>query len=394
MTKKTQTEISQGYHSEVNTLDSQKWHRELQEFEDANIYQTLPYVEVTSGGRGNVSHLVLKKDGQVRAMAVVRIAKVPLLKIGIAYVRWGPIWQRRGVPRDPEVFRMALRALRNEYACKRGLVLRIFPLIFADDLLIYGPILEDEDFSAPQNETPGRTILMNLDPPLDQIRASMGGMWRRNLKSAEKNGLEVIESSDEKVFDDFIGIYKDMVSRKNFVEPNDIHDFKRIQSKLPEHLKMKVKLCLFGGQVCSGLICSAMGDSAVYLFGATSTVGMKSYGSYLLHWKLLEELKDGGTRSYNLNGINPEKNPGTYKFKHDLAGKNGRDVHTLGRFNTYDSLLSHWIVGLGDGLKARYRSWKAYQKTESAPQPQPSTAGSSLSTSTTVTEQTTKGIHP
>ncbi len=37
-------------------------------------------------------------------------------------------------------------------------------------------------------------------------------------------------------------------------------------------------LCRSGDTTCAGLICSALGDTAVYLFGATSDAGMETRG--------------------------------------------------------------------------------------------------------------------
>ena len=43
-------------------------------------------------------------------MAQLRIVRPTPLKFGMAYLRWGPLWERRGLPLDPEVpARMAPR---------------------------------------------------------------------------------------------------------------------------------------------------------------------------------------------------------------------------------------------------------------------------------------------
>jgi lipid II:glycine glycyltransferase (peptidoglycan interpeptide bridge formation enzyme) len=126
------------------------------------------------------------------------------------------------------------------------------------------------------------------------------------------------------------------------VEPNDIGQFRQIQAQLPDRLKMRIMLCSAGGHIAAGAIYSAVGKTAVYLFGATSNAGIKSRGSYILQWKLIEELKRMGVSVYDLNGINPTENPGTYKFKSDLSGNNGRDVYFLGRFDARGSLIS-WL---------------------------------------------------
>jgi len=349
-------ELEPGYASEVDTVDEVAWSHIMQEFDDANIYQTWSYGAVISGPR-NISHMVLREHGNIAAIAQARIARLPLINIGIAYVPWGPLYRRGAHSANAEVFRQAIRALRNEFVCRRGLVLRIFPILFDDDAPRFSSMLAAEGFCA-GNEPRGRTILMDLSPALEDLREGMGGMWKRNLRSAERQGLEVIEGSSDELFGSFTTIYKEMVARKGFVEPNDIDQFRLIQTQLHEIYKMKIMLCTSRDGVCAGLICGMIGKTAVYLFGATSNKGIKSSGSYLLHWKLLGDLKRKGFATYNLNGINPMKNPGTYKFKAELAGKNGKDVYFLGRFDSHAGLLCNSCIEVGDTARALNRKLK------------------------------------
>jgi peptidoglycan biosynthesis/recognition FemAB-like protein len=354
-------ELGQGYTTEVDTCDEGTWCQILENFEDASIYQTWSYAGVIAGRR-NTSHLILRKNGEIAAIAQARIAKLPLINAGIAYIHWGPLWRRHATEVDVDTFRQVLRALQNEFAYKRGLVLRLFPILFDNDPPRLLEILREEGFSPVSSEARGRTILMDLSPPLEDLRGGMGSHWKRYLKVAERSELEVIEGSGEELFETFVSIYKEMVSRKNFVEPNDINQFKLIQSQLPEKFKMRITLCKSGQDICAGHISSVMGNSAIYLFGATSNAGINSRGSYLLHWKFVEELKQRGVAIYNLNGINPTNNPGTYKFKKDLAGKNGKDVNYFGRFDSRGSFLSYSSVMCGETLRALARKIKGLTK--------------------------------
>lgn len=354
MPKRRMRDLAPGYTSEVDTIAEQDWYERLQEFDDANIYQTWSYAKVT-WGLHNTSHLVLKRNGSAIALAQVRIVKTPVLDIGIAYVRWGPIWRRWSTEAGEDVFRQAVRALRNEFTCKRGLVLRLFPALFDDGLLCYSTILKEERFSALRGASSSRTILMDLSPSIDDLRQGMMPHWKRELKTAEHKKLEVIEGDEDGLFAAFIKIYKEMVSRKKFVEPNDINHFRVTQGGLPKELKMKVMLCKSGDDICSGLICSAIGNTAIYLFGATSNSGMKSRGSYLLHWELLKRLKQQGISVYNLHGINPVRNPGTYKFKSDFAGRNGKDVRFLGQFESGAGVLANSCVNGAERVRRIYR---------------------------------------
>jgi hypothetical protein len=361
-------DLHPGYSSAVDVVEEAAWCRILEQFDDANIYQTWPYDEVRCG-RANISHLVLRKNGDIVAAAQARIVKAPLLKVGIAYVRWGPLWRRREDKADPEIFRQAIRALRNEYACRRGLVLRFYPSLFSDESSPFLTILEEEGFSAFDGEKRSRTLLLDVSRPLEKLRAGLRPHWHRYLKVAERNELEIVEGSEDELFEEFVKIYREMVARKRFAEPNDIDEFRRIQRRLPEKLKMKIMLCRSGGEVCAGLVCSSIGNTAVYLFGATSDAGLKKRGSYLLHWRLIEWLSKKGRAVYDLNGIDPVVNTGTYKFKTDLCGNNSRDVYFLGRFDSYTNVLSHACVASGDSLRRIYRVLRknATERAERAP---------------------------
>lgn len=343
------------YSSEVDGINDEMWYQALRQFDDANMYQTWAYGLVRSG-RQNISHLLVKKEGRLVAIAQCRIARVPFIGAGIAYVMWGPLWRGREATADVESFRQAIRALRNEYVCRRGMLLRIYPTLFDDDSPCFLSILEEEGFRRMGKEGRSRTILMDLDRSLDELQRDLRPHWQRELKVAEKQKLEIIEGSEDSLFEMFIEMYREMVARKKFREPNDIDEFRTIQRQLPAEMKMKIMLCRSSQGICAGLICSVIGGTAIYLFGATSSTGMKSRGSYLLQWKLIEWLKHSLVPQYDLNGINPEANPGTYKFKSDLSGNKGREVSFLGQFESCESVLSLACASVGEKLRSAGRA--------------------------------------
>jgi lipid II:glycine glycyltransferase (peptidoglycan interpeptide bridge formation enzyme) len=335
-------------------LDEQSWHYLVRQFSDANIYQSWSYGLVRSG-RKNMSHLVVKKDAQVVAIAQARIKKTPFIDAGIAYVMWGPLWRGWGGRPDAQVFRQAIRALRIEYALKRGLFLRINPALFEENHLWAMEILREEGFSKSRNRRGSRTIIMDLTSSIDELYTRLRPHWQRELKVAKKFDLEIVEGVEDALFDRFIDIYKEMVARKKFVEPNDIFEFRAIQRGLPADQKMTIMLCRSSEGDCAGIISSTMGSTAIYLFGATSTIGLKRRGSYLLQWTLIQRLKEAHVSQYDLNGINREANPGTYKFKSDLAGEKGREVKLVDCFESCRNVVSSISVNVGERLRAVYR---------------------------------------
>jgi hypothetical protein len=350
MLKRIIRPLADGYSYEVGVASEQEWYQLLRKFDDSTIHQTWAYA-VLEEGRRNITPLLLKRKGEVVAAAMVRFRRLPLLGMGLAVVHRGPIWRRKGADASVEDFRQALRALRMEFVCKQGLTLRINPAIFDDETLGLGAIIEEEGFLPIVNQERVRTILMDLTPPLIALHQGMSRNWKRNLRRAEESNLEVVEGSSDNLVEDIQSIYGEMVSRKGFAASEAIINFKRLQNLLPDGEKLRIMLCRQQGALCAGLVWSAIGDTGMELIAATSDAGTQLGGSHLLRWKLIEKLKQQGAVLYDLNGISPARNPGTYRFKKDLAGSHGRDVFYLGRFDASPGVLSWALIQLRDLFK-------------------------------------------
>lgn len=331
---------------EVDTTNATRWSELLQQFSDANIYQTWPY-EGAIHPRFKVSRLVVYRADRAIGLAQATLAQMPIVRSGVAYIRWGPVWQLKNQPQEQENFRLCLKAIVQEYAVRRRLMVRIVSGLNIDDERWAIPIFEEAGFVFSAATAPSRTILMNLSPSLEHLQAGLHGKWRNCLNSAVKKEQELRISQADEDFEHFSHIYDAMRMRKQFETTTDFDAFRRLQSKLKQGEKMTVILCRLQGDWYSGAIVASLGERGIYLFGATAGEGLENNGSYLVQWKAIEMLKEQGCREYDLNGINPERNPTTYRFKARLGGKNGRDVTTLGTFEACLSPSSRLTVGLG-----------------------------------------------
>jgi peptidoglycan/xylan/chitin deacetylase (PgdA/CDA1 family) len=355
---------------QVDGIEPAAWDEVLRRFADASVFQTWSY-EARRPGRGEVSRLLVRHRGTVVAAAQARIVRIPGLGRGVAYVRWAPLWQPRGEPPRPEVLRQALRALRNEYAVRRRLLLRVFPVVFSDDPHGLVSVFESEGYRRRADLHAERTLLVDLRRDAAELRKGLHPKWRADLLKAEKAGLEVLEGEGPELWDLFTGIYADMVRRKQFVDTADIDHFRAVQMDLPAAFKLRIFVARTEGRAGAGIICSALGTTGLYLFGATNADGMATRGSYLLQWRAIEWLKRAGIETYDLNGINPEANPGTHRFKARLCGQNGREVRFAGCFEACESRLSGWIVGGAErarGLAARLRHRRSRAPERAGPE--------------------------
>jgi len=318
------------YRVEVDEITASEWADTVCQFEDANIYQTWAYGAIRWGER-NLSHLVLRRGQQTVAMAQTLIFRPLPLSIGMGHLRWGPLCHRKGTELDPDVVSRMAGALHDEYVAKRGLTLRVLPsgwmpsaraAVFKTAFSQYG----DQGFRASESY---RTFVLDLAPPLDVIRGKLDRRWRNHLNRAERNGLTVRDGDDEASFQEFRKLYEEMLARKQFEAPSDVQQFERIQRELPAGQRMKVFICEHDGAPVGGLVGTSMGNSGIYLLGATNEHGMKVKCAYLLQWRMIQWLKQAGVVYYDLGGINPEKNPSVHHFKEGLGGQDVLYLHPL-----------------------------------------------------------------
>jgi lipid II:glycine glycyltransferase (peptidoglycan interpeptide bridge formation enzyme) len=340
---------------EIDRCTADEWSGMLDLFSDASIYQTWAYGEI-HWGRKSLSHLVLRRAGEVVGMAQLRIVRPTRFNFGMAYLRWGPLCERRGKTIDSEVVKRMAGAIDAEYVRRRKLFLRILPNAFVGSTRAAefqsAFTAFDSEASTPDNTY--RTFVLDLAPGLDELRKNLDKKWRNQLSRAEKNNLTVVSGSGAKEFRTFCLIYDQMRKRKMFETTVDIEEFVRIQENLAAPHRLRILICEDRGVPVAGLVASAMGDSAIYLLGATSDDGLNAKGSYLLHWTLIQWLKENGVRWYDLGGIDPIGNPGVYSFKRGFAAA---DVLQMSPMVGCNSVVSSAVVKAGLAMQRTFRGW-------------------------------------
>jgi hypothetical protein len=333
------------YQTEIDNVTETDWAGLLDRFEDANIYQTWSYGAVRWGAK-NLSHLILKRDGEVVAIAQLRIVRPTKFKLGIAYLRWGPIFHLKTHSLDLAIAKAIALALREEYVTKRSLYLEILPNAFSETprAVAFQSAFQEFDHRAGISQGKYRTFVLDLSPSVEDLRKKLEKKWRNQLNAAERNDLRIVEGDGVEEYDIFRGLYDQMWERKQFETSVSIAEFRQIQEQLPKDQRMRILICMHGEKPVAGLVCSEMGDTCIYLLGATNEEGRNLKAAYPLHWAMIRSLKDNQTRYYDLGGINPETNPGVYHFK---CGFSGADVTHVSPFIACDSKLSAAFVKLG-----------------------------------------------
>ena len=338
---------------EIDSVTEPQWSGLLDHFEDANIYQTWTYGSIRWRAK-NLSHLLLKQSGEVVGMAQLRIVRPKNFRMGIAYLRWGPICQARNGALDQNIVRAMADALRQEYVEKRGLYLEILPNAFSDSPR--GEIFQSafSRFNREIGLSRGkyRTFVLDLQPSIEVLRKKFDAKWRNKLNGAEKNDLQITVSESVKDYDVFCKLYDEMWEKKRFETTVSTAEFRRIQEQLPASQRMRIVISHCKGEPVGSVIYSAMGDTAIYLLGATNGTGRNLKAAHLMQWSVIQSLKEMGVRYYDLGGIDPVANPGVYSFK---AGMSGADVSHMTPLVACDNILSSTFVKAGHVVRGGLR---------------------------------------
>lgn len=346
--KITDSSIPAGYHVEIDNVDKTLWSELLVQFDDASFCQTWSYAAVLYGEK-NLSHLILKKDDDVIAIAQVGIKKVSSLRTGTANIHWGPLWRKKDSKLNLNNFSQMISALKCEYAINRCLLLRMWPNEIDNPENKVKSILKDAGFiynlAVPQN----RTLRLCLIPTLEELRQNLVRKWRQALARAERfSSLGLECGTNEEHYGIALNIYKEMHNRKQFPILVDMEKQGLVQKNLPESLKMKILICRLKGEPIAALGWSTIGDTGLPLIAATGdkAISLSTNASNLLWWKMIEDMKEQGCIFCDVGGINHELNPGGYKFKKGLVGKTGKDEKHIGQFVLYNNLRAHFLYFL------------------------------------------------
>jgi lipid II:glycine glycyltransferase (peptidoglycan interpeptide bridge formation enzyme) len=323
--------------------DKTFWHDSMREFEDANIYQTWNFAALAQNEK-IVNHLAIYSNQDLISLAQVRIRAVPILNRGIAYIFNGPLWQKKNRENNIEILSDIFNALKQKLVVNQKLLLRIKPYIFSDKIDNID-FIENIDFKRIAKVRQYKTLVLYLDKDLDEIRKSFDQKWRNGLNQSEKKGLEIIEGNDSELYKDFLLVYNQMIERKKFKEFVNPYRIGKMNEELNTENKLKIFIAYKDKLPIASIVGSAIGNTGIYLLGASNEIGMKNKGSYLLQWEMIKWLKQKGCQRYDLGGINLDDNPGVYHFKSGITDK---EVVDMGTFESNNNKLSKRIVSLGE----------------------------------------------
>lgn len=328
----------------VDECTPEEWARACTRFADLSIYQTWAFGEVSAADTNSKpSRIMVFGDDAIIGAAQVRIKRIPLLGSGLAYLYFGPMVEFEDS--NPTTNRQVLECIKNEYAYRRNLQLRIVPNMWNEP---EKPSMHDS-FSAlgfaRKPASPYRTLLVDLRPDELQLRKNLAQKWRNGLNQSEKYGLCIEARRDESAMLEFEQLYDNMWSHKQFETGVSVSSFCHLQQLLPDIEKLTILLARRDGVLVAGHVSSTLGNTCIYLLGASNEAGRECKASYCLQWQTMVMAKKAGATWYDLGGIDVDGNPGVYHFK---AGLGGKEVVFVGMYEARSNGIGQFLIPVAE----------------------------------------------
>jgi vancomycin resistance protein VanK len=172
----------------------------------------------------------------------------------------------------------------------------------------------------------------------DDLLRGMNQLWRRNVRKADKEGVEVTVAAGEDPAElrAFHDLYVHTAARDGFT-PRPLGYFRTMVAAMRAEDPERIRLYLarHRGDLVAATVLVRVGAHAWYSYGASSTRKREVRGSNACQWAMIRDALAAGCQVYDLRGITPTLDPddphvGLIRFK---VGTGGQAVRYVGEWD-------------------------------------------------------------
>jgi len=169
-------------------IEPKEWDKIAVQFRDVLHEQSQCFNELRWAPQ-QLERIAFYQGGVLVSGAIVLLIRIPLVNVGIAVVKWGPLWRKKDRSDTPDILNATVLELKKIYAIERRFFLSFFPRADPEISELEEEVLGKCGFYPGEELDSPERYFVNTGIPLEQLRASMSQKWRYNLKKAEKNAL-------------------------------------------------------------------------------------------------------------------------------------------------------------------------------------------------------------
>lgn len=155
------------------------------------------------------------------------------------------------------------------------------------------------------DQEPIKTLIIDLNKPIDLLLAEMKQKGRYNLKIAIKKNVDVVKTDFKTGKNNFLIIYNKFTQRMKF-KGKDKGYFDRLAFILTKNIPHFLYFAKYRNKIVATALVIYYGDTATYLYGASSNIYKNVMAPYLLHWQIIKDAKQLRYKKYDFVGLNPQ----------------------------------------------------------------------------------------
>ncbi len=179
----------------------------------------------------------------------------------------------------------------------------------------------DTSRNAASEDKGPRTIWIDLTVGRDRLHENLSQSFRRNIRLAQRRGVLVEATRDRTSVSEYFELCSHVSRMKGFELRWSAELMQSLLNRSSSEVEAQLFLARYEGRIAAGAFVFRCGQSVHYLTGASDRSFTKQRPAELLHWTIIQWALGRECRCYDLEGIDPKGNAGTYSFKKRMGGE-------------------------------------------------------------------------
>jgi peptidoglycan pentaglycine glycine transferase (the first glycine) len=330
--------------------DRVAWDDALARLPNAHILQSWDWGAFKESWGWRPQRLRILHRGETAAAAQILHRRLPRLPLQISYVPKGPALDFN----DRELTQYVMAALEAEGRRQRSILVKIDPDLWLGTDTDTAQVNESSHAvlqmllhrgwrSSHEQIQFKNTVVVDLRPDEEALLAQMKAKTRYNIHLAERKGVRVHVGAAADM-ETFYRLYHETSQRDGFlIRP--FNYYQDVWSRFLHAGRAHLLLAAVDDTCIAGLMMFVFGESAWYMYGASSDSYRNLMPNYLLQWRAMRAARELGCRRYDMWGAPDtfdESQPmwGVYRFKTGFGGDTWRGM------GAYDYAVSHPLYHL------------------------------------------------
>lgn len=148
---------------------------------------------------------------------------------------------------------------------------------------------------------PKEILIVGISGSEEDLLAGMKQKTRYNVRLAEKKGVTVFASREEKYIEEFLRLVK-VTAQRDKITAHPENYYRKMFEAIPQDV-LKLYVAEYQGKIIAANLVLFFGRTATYLHGASDNIHREVMAPYLLQWQAMLDAKKAGYTQYDLGGV-------------------------------------------------------------------------------------------